>query len=44
VLERLDVKDGRIWHRECRPPFDDIFDAPVVGYATRERATGIEPA
>ncbi|MHB1599727.1 MAG: hypothetical protein ACYCXY_12770 [Acidimicrobiales bacterium] len=44
VLERLDVKDGRICHEEYRPPFDDIFNVPGFDDGTRERATGIEPA
>jgi len=44
VLERLDVKDGRICREEYRPSFDDIFNVPEFEYGTRERATGIEPA
>ena len=44
VFTRLDVKEGRSCHEEYRPPFDDIFDVPGFEYATRERATGIEPA
>ena len=35
VFQRLDVKDGRICHREYRPPFEDIFHMPFE-YGTRD--------
>ena len=44
VLERLDVKDGRICREQYRPPFDDIFSVCEFEYETRVEVAGIEPA
>lgn len=35
VFERLDVKDGRLCHKQYRPPFDDIFSVCEFEYETR---------
>jgi site-specific DNA recombinase len=43
VLERLDVKDGRLCHEQYLPPFNDIFSVPEFEYETRVEARGLEP-
>ena len=43
VLERLDVKDGRLCHEQHRTPFDDIFTVSEFEYETRVACSHGQP-